>query len=184
MATEVLNLLPTEQRQWLSDRIGQAYDEWYSSFGFRVEMVEHADQIANSIASLSEIELIESANHGQDYANRCDTYVFGRVKQEPWYRSGDASRDSIDLWVDSLAYLEMRGYLPVEGEPLPGDVVVYFAGSQDNAQHFGIFEGNGIVVSKFAMGPLVRHPLELVPITFGDRYIYLRKTRDTSELAQ
>ena len=55
-------------------------------------------------------------------------------------------------------------------EPLPGDIVVYA-----NGVHYGIWKGDGIVLSKWGQGFLVEHRLEEVPLSYGETVLFYRK---------
>ena len=71
--------------------------------------------------------------------------------------------------------------MPVD-DPVSGDIVVYAEDLVINGTHFGIYEGDGVVVSKFEHGPVLRHPLDRIPSDFGNLYYFVRKTHDTEPL--
>lgn len=172
MAIHETFLPETQLRHWLGDKAGQAYDEYYESFGVRPEKIERADEIANSVADLFDIELLEPSDYGQGYYDRCDNYVFGREFGEDWY---DPRSINANLWFDSLTFLQQKGFQPLAEEGSPGDVVMYGSKGGQYAEHFGIYRGDGIVDSKFAMGPLLRHPIDMIPVNYGSTYVFLRK---------
>lgn len=59
--------------------------------------------------------------------------------------------------------------------PEPGDLVVYF--DKDGvAEHFGIWNNNGKVVSKWGWkGSVYEHPIHLVPSSYDDSVVFYRK---------
>jgi len=96
----------------------------------------------------SEIELIESARLDKD----CGEYA--------------------------LITPEVRNYLPhlfpeIE-EPEEGDFVLYYS-KEEGILHVGIYQGDGSVISKWGTnGPVLEHPIDLVPLSYGESYLFLR----------
>jgi hypothetical protein len=63
-------------------------------------------------------------------------------------------------------------------EELPGDIVLYMEDSNGTLtrEHAGFYEGDNIVRSKWGRdGPVLRHPLEVVPLSFGSIALFLKK---------
>lgn len=69
-----------------------------------------------------------------------------------------------------LEYLRSN-YICVQ-EPLPGDIVIY-----SNGIHYGIWKGDGKVLSKWGQGPIIEHRLEEVPLSYGETVLFFRKKR-------
>ena len=65
--------------------------------------------------------------------------------------------------------------------PLFGDLAVYFYDDKIREQpfngHVGIYEGNGMVRSKWGGYGVYLHPLSLVPSSYGDYVEFYRKLR-------
>ena len=170
-----------EEREILDRKIGNAYSTWYTSYG-RAADIAKANAIARSVVEIPGIELIEPGDYATDYHNRCLQYAFGTCKGEPWAMPNEDDSEHRDLWAHPLGFLQAKGYELVT-VPLAGDIVAYTQSDEDDLRegygsfdHFGILQDDGRVVSKFAQGPVVRHPIELVPTGFGDKVYYFRKS--------
>lgn len=95
-----------------------------------------------------ECEVLQPPTFGTD----CEYYVFGEKNV-----LGRFARSS-----------------PVILKPEPQDVVVYADG--DRIKHVGVLTEEYKVVSKWGMwGPVMRHPLELVPESYGDGVCFRRR---------
>jgi hypothetical protein len=176
-----MSIAAFDERDVLDQKLGEAYVAWYTSFGGRSD-IEWANQIAYSMAEVDGIELIEPGDYGQHARYRCVQYAFGVCKGEPWAIPYEDDWVHSDLWHHPLAFLAKNGYLPVD-TPQPDDVAAYTCSSQEELQegwgsfeHFGIVQEDGLIVSKIAQGPVVRHRLELVPTSFGNTVYFFRKT--------
>jgi len=100
----------------------------------------------------------------------CSDYAFLQLGEERSYQTF-LSEFSSD--VCSLETINEWGYSVVE-EPQPGDLVIYHDGSKD--VHYGIWNQNGKVVSKWGMGGEVyEHPLNLVLKDYGTHVSFHRK---------
>ena len=60
-------------------------------------------------------------------------------------------------------------YINVQ-EPKPGDLVVYAGGV-----HYGVWKGDGKVISKGGEGPIMEHTLEGLPLSYGETVLFFRK---------
>jgi hypothetical protein len=170
-------------RDAISDRILSAHVKWRGSW-FDVEEVWQADAIANSIHELPGVEVLQSADHIGNNNNRCAHYVFGERFGEGWAMPDEELEN--EIWNDAAAFLRDKGYESVT-DPEPGDVVVY--STEDPGphglewiEHFAILEDNGLAVSRFGQGPVVRHPIEAVPNQYGNKVYFFRKATVGSEV--
>jgi hypothetical protein len=62
----------------------------------------------------------------------------------------------------------------LEGEQKEGDIVIY-ADHFGDVQHVGKYIGEGRVISKWGIGPVLEHPIEYVPSSYGEIITFLRK---------
>ena len=77
-----------------------------------------------------------------------------------------------------IEFLAKWGYHPVE-KPKSGDLVVYCStlGEQE-AKHWGIYKGEGSVISKWGQLVAFEHQVSDVSISYGNFVYYLRKSPD------
>ncbi len=67
---------------------------------------------------------------------------------------------------------------PVILKPELEDVVIY--ASDDLIKHVGVMSENEQVISKWGMfGPVIRHPLEMVPASYGDGVCFRRREKES-----
>ncbi len=65
---------------------------------------------------------------------------------------------------------------PAIRDPKPGDAAFYCNTPYD-VPHVGRLEEDGLVISKWGNGPIIRHPLDVVPVTFGELVCFRRANR-------
>lgn len=99
----------------------------------------------------------------------CSDYAFlqlGEERAQQTFFSEFSPEDS------SLPILKVWGYKVVD-KPRPGDLVVYF--DKQKEVHYGIWNQNLKVVSKWGSGEVYEHPLELLLEDYGTHVLFLRK---------
>jgi hypothetical protein len=162
------------------DRIEKAaYCEWYTSYG-RQQYVDAANAIANEVAKVPDVQLLRSADYGNDYRNRCAHFALGEVLKEDW--ATPQSELPYELWFDSVRFLAAKGFEQTVS-PSAGDLVGYAItekqrprGDEMHFLHYAIFEREGRAMSKLSQGPVIRHPIELIPSSYGNTAFFFRKT--------
>jgi hypothetical protein len=123
------------------------------------------------IAQLPGIKVVDSSFHYE--GEYCQWFVF---KDEPWWNIND-KRMALELEGNAYNFLLSKGFRDVMN-PNVDDVVMYYPEVPAQPVHFGIFKGKDIVVSKFGEGYVYEHPIDAVPLNYGDYYKFLRKVRD------
>lgn len=157
---------------------------------------EDSETAYGAIGNLEGIEIETGKNYKLHQSSA--EFVFIENKQESWHLpEGQTITDQ--LWRNGLDFLLNHDYVVVI-EPQPGDIVGYAIKDQfenipeayqdDHAviesilkehrkppyfQHFGIYEGNNQVLSKYDEGRLYKHKLEMVPNIFGTQIYFFRK---------
>lgn len=111
-----------------------------------------------------EIEIIEFPPKGDKENYNCVTHVFGLLNEtmlakRPW---GDIDPKFVRFLVDARELKERKNT-----EYLSGDIVVYRNDGGD-VTHVGLLLDNGMVISKWSGGPLLKHKVLDVPQTYGD----------------
>lgn len=141
--------------------------------------IKEASETAHSAANIEGVELLEPGDYAQDDQYRCAHYVFGVIMGEAWAAPYQSGID--ELWKHPQRFLRQQGYRQVE-IPVSDDIVAYtdsspqcIAREEAFFLHFGILRLGAKVVSKFNQGPVVQHPINLVPSNYGDSAYFLRK---------
>jgi hypothetical protein len=134
----------------------------------------------DKIAAFSDIEIIEKRDPEEDYSYRCAEYAFTRNGND-WFKTLFKNyQNSKGLWTETETFLKEHGYISVD-TPRPGDIIGYgLVESIDFPkitvfEHFGIYEGDGVVTSKFGTGHVFRHPWSKVPLKYGGHVAFFRK---------
>lgn len=98
----------------------------------------------------------------------CSDFAFLQLAEEHAY-----SKFFMDMSKQPFKeILKEWGYEFVDS-PQPGDLVVYF--NDEQAEHFGVWNHNGNVVSKWGEGLVHEHPLHLVLKAYGEKVVFCRK---------
>ena len=143
-----------------------------------IEHLEGTVQFYDQMAQVEGITVVERRNPAQDELYKCAEYVFNMRNGETW-TTQKFEGDGREFWLDNHAFLINHGYEVVE-HPQVGDTIAY--GSWDPRiqkgayPHFGIYEGDGQVISKWDRGHIFRHPWDLVPTKFGPHVAFFRKS--------
>ena len=123
---------------------------------------EERDQLGKKIAELSLDEFINQLPYGVTlvdfpyYEKSCESYALG---------NNGKLKDEI---FDHFCRVN-------EGKEKEGDIVVYTDHFGD-VQHVGIYEKDGMVISKWGeTGPVLKHPVGLVPKSYGEIVFFLRQ---------
>jgi hypothetical protein len=165
-----------------------AIDSWPSRIQQIIPIYAANNKILkHRLETIEGIEVLVDEDISHNDEIKCQDYVFWNIKKEEWAKPTFRNPNPLDNLPlnDSLAFLEARGYT-VEERPQEDDIVAYRGSDDEKAEkhdetgqfsHFGIYLGSGKVISKWGNGPIVKHPLEIVPSTFGSRVYFLRKTR-------
>lgn len=120
------------------------------------------------------IELLEE--YDPENTENCVGYALGRVMDEDWAKDYYAVEE---LEKNAYKVLRRHGFELVSGEPNSGDVIVYGFSGQNlkkslRVNHVGIYQGEGMVQSKFSEGPVLQHRWDQVPF-YGDKVFFFRK---------
>ena len=157
-------------RTWeMADAIGEAWMDYRSGEGTLSQC------IASHIKELPGIEVIDDRCEADDEGYRCAHHIFGVILEEPWATPGSVIPNAI-FSEGAFKYLSAKGYCEISGPAQPGDVVVYCWGN-DNPNHYGIYEGDRRVVSKFGKGPIVQHDLTQAIEEGTTKIRFIRKAR-------
>jgi len=116
---------------------------------FRRELEEKTQSMPKLLKHLpSGVELVTPPYQGQN----CETYALGT--------SGIRN-------VLSGLYADISN-------PQEGDIVLYHS-EENGVVHVGIYQKDGTVMSKWGnMGPVLRHPVDHVPSSYGDTVMFRR----------
>jgi hypothetical protein len=131
----------------------------------RWEDVRPAYEKFNSVPGLKLVEMSDF-----DGFLRCEWFA---LREYPWYDELVKQRGQMDanLIVNNnfKKKLESNGILEVE-KPMKGSILVYVKSpfEKECAEHFGTFQGNGLVHSKFHSGHVYEHAIGDVPYCFGN----------------
>lgn len=186
-------LYESPDRQELDKWTDAAYEGWYTSWGIPAR-IEQANKIANTVPEIdgepiADIQIVEPGDYGRDYEHRCGHYAFGQVKGEDW--ATPRAEIPADLFNKSVSFLAEKGYniVPTGTE---GDIVGYTHRGESYLpeehesilfSHFGVVEPEGDIVSKFNQGPVVRHPIDMVPKSFGTHAYFLRNNNSPEDFS-
>lgn len=136
-----------------------------------------ANASLDQIANVPGIEVIERRDCTADHYYRCAQYVFSHIKHEDWLPT-ERSIEPRDIWDNPLPFLSDHGYAETN-DPTPGDVVAYgLVIDRDDGkrvavfEHYGVYAGEGRVISKFDMGHVFRHGLHQVPTGYGSQIAF------------
>jgi hypothetical protein len=126
--------------------------------------------VAHGIGSITGITIIAPGEYTPRHTD-CSIYTFRVRERQPWARPWLREGAPGELWDDGITFLGGRGYAPTL-DPQPQDVIAY---GEDAVRgrfiHFGIYEGDGYVTSKFDMGPILHHPIDAVDTLYGSEAI-------------
>jgi hypothetical protein len=141
------------------------------------------DNLVNSVGSLDGIDVIEPGYFEHDEYYRCAHYAFGKVHGAKWAMPPAPLNVNEQLRYRPIPFLRQRGY-DLTPEPKPGDIVAYgnlsledMERREEGFEHYGVLQPDGKIVSKFSIGPIVKHTIDLVPESYGNRVNFLRKRR-------
>jgi hypothetical protein len=173
-----MELPDSAERTLLEEKLKDAYYEGYG--GGPVQMA-NADRIANSVAEVAGIEMVREGDYERDYDNnRCGHFAFGEQKGEQWAAPGVELPH--EIWLETIPFLRERGYQIVD-KPTAGDIAAYTHAPPDFIKedrgkfyHFGVVEPDGRILSKFTQGPVVKHPVDTVPVSYGRAVYFMRKS--------
>lgn len=145
----------------------------------------------DQVGQLPGFSIVEQRNPWEDTDNnyQCAQYVFEKRMSDGFAHDYHLPRDFI---LNGSKYLRGEGFIEVE-HPEPYDVVGYaqttkeldlgelafllIAGAKFPIfRHWGIYVGGDMVESKFSVGHVYRHPLELVPVRYGTQVCFFRKS--------
>lgn len=134
--------------------------------------------VADHLGAIAGLEIIEPGDWDRSSAYDCSQYAFGVRGGETWAQPG--TRIDPMIWYRSQQVLPRLGY-DNTGEPAPGNIVAY--GPQvatERLTHFGVLDipgdaDTGRVISKFEAGPIIRHPLGLIPVAYGNQATFYAK---------
>ena len=107
-----------------------------------------------------ELEIISPPPQKENNYN-CFTFTFG-LKDDPEFLGGKNP-----IQQEFVKHLIMKNILLPVSEPASGDFVFY-KNDAGKVTHSGIFESTDQVISKWMWGPIIRHGLKEVPLSFGD----------------
>ncbi|MBN1896130.1 MAG: hypothetical protein JW789_00195 [Candidatus Aenigmarchaeota archaeon] len=88
-----------------------------------------------------------------DPAKQCVEYALGCRENIP---------DAID------------GIFAHDGNPVHGDIVLYRDRKENKFTHAGVYQANGMVASKFTIGPVFLHNIGDVPLCYGNEVYFSR----------
>lgn len=174
-----VSLPASPERDKLDQIETEAYEQWYSS-RWNPVYIAAANAIANSVADIPGIELITGAGYGTDSRNRCAHYAFGKHLGEDWAEV-DSELPS-ELWNEPVKFLVAKGFAQIT-TPTVNDIIAY-TNLRDTAEpnlhvefsHFAVALGDsGQAISKLGRGAIIKHPMELVPTSYGDTAFFFRK---------
>lgn len=129
-------------------------------------LLESGDE--DSIAKLEGINLLEKRNHL--VPGDGEYYVFWEVKRCTPFMMPEA------LFSIPFYIMERRGYTQVDS-PTSGDIMAYVSSRVKGhplISWWGIYD-NGKVRSRFGMGSVFEHNIEMVPLECGNEVIVFRK---------
>ena len=58
--------------------------------------------------------------------------------------------------------------------PQTGDIIVYFKKDQPEATHVGRYQEDGKIISKWGLGPVVKHEIDHVPSMYGNTVLFFK----------
>ncbi|PJD97973.1 MAG: hypothetical protein CK425_02265 [Parachlamydia sp.] len=99
----------------------------------------------------------------------CSDYAFLQLGEERSYLN---PLSELGACACHLSILKEWGYIAVD-KALPGDLVVYL--ENQHAEHYGILNHNGKVISKWGSGEVFEHPLNLLLEEYGTHVLFYRK---------
>lgn len=150
----------------LVDALGDAYGDHRDGEG------NWGKCITTRIKDITGIEIIDPRSEVEDHLYNCVHYAFGIVHGNEWARPGTEVPQAV--FAPDFSLLGSKGYETVL-HPSPQDIAAY--SWETSINHFGIYEGGGLVVSKFGEGPIVRHDLTRAIEEGTTRIFFLRKIR-------
>ena len=139
-------------------------------------MSRHWDELESYGVKIPAIDVDYIADFG------CAEYVFQHGLNEEWY---DPKNKSWCLLHEKTPeFLKEKGYV-LTYAPKTNDLVVYlrtsFKGGM-RANHFGLYRPGNRAISKWGCGnlakhPIVEHPIEYVPDSYGPEVLIFKKLR-------
>lgn len=142
--------------------------------------------IMDEIGTLEGFSVVQQRDFLKDSEYKCAQYVFRRKTHEKLWTIDHDPRAFIQLFDDPVSFLPQRGYV-VADTPEKGDIVGYgLVGDRHVGyegtylRHFGIYQGEEMVVSKFGQGHVFKHPYDRVPNSWGSHLIFFRKISQDS----
>lgn len=186
-------LAPSPQREALNAIF---YELGGAALGIALGIEEYStyDNLSYSIGSVEGMRLLRPGSIEDDNDHRCTHHAFGVIGGAEWARPGIPiyAENSDDRYADNphalvsdhVNFLRRQGYHPVK-RPRPNDVVAYSSKPLERAiydggivfHHYGVLLEGGTVVSKFGPGPVIEHPIHMVPDSFGSYATFLRKRK-------
>lgn len=120
----------------------------------------------------AELEILVSGKSPREFYRLLPAAI-GRAEPPRKGRGGAAYAFSAEGYKDDCAIFS--NFVPVNKSfSRPGDIVAYF-GRDAQLAHAGIYEGDGTIRSKWGEnGPVLRHLVEMVPLSYGVTYSFLR----------
>lgn len=170
----------TEERQQLQTIFERIIETQRKAKRLLAAMSE-VDALFTSIDRLPGIELIEPRSVADDHRfDRCGEYVFGHVLGESWCIPRTKYYGVDYVYNDTRYFLPSRRFRMVSADSRQaGDVVSYMSvhpvyGNEITAQ-FGICVDNGKIHSKFGIGPVFEHDVDMVPTSWAETAFFWRK---------
>lgn len=138
---------------------------------------EQIDQRFEGLDSLVGIDEIPSSITSEWIQYQCHQYAFGICHGQKWCRpDGTFFKVSDPIFTDPFTFLKQKGYDKVES-PENDDIAVYGLRERGKfiAKHFGIWLGDGRVLSKFGDYEIVRHFFGRIINHYGNELHFVRK---------
>lgn len=155
-----MRIQKTEAREELSQKLGES-------------SLDRNAPPSDPLCGMTGILLLELRNPHEDRSYRCAQWLFRTLLGEQWAVDDDAGMPE-GFWSESIKFMKNRGYIVVDN-PVNGDIVGYRERAQPHyMRHWGIYR-DGYVESKFGPYSIYRHPVDLVPVGYGNDVIFFRK---------
>jgi hypothetical protein len=165
-------------RAELDEKLSAAHRVWSRSPNSQ-RQIKRASKLANSVGEAEGIEILREGHFGEDYRYRCDNYVFGEVLRETW--AAPHSDVPTEFESSPLQFLERQGYQMVT-VPMEGDIAAYTDDADAEVRsgnatfpHYAIVDRDGMAVSKWGQGPIVRHQIGTLPSSYGNSVYFFHK---------
>ncbi|MEK7608466.1 MAG: hypothetical protein AAB495_02715 [Patescibacteria group bacterium] len=102
-----------------------------------------------------------------DACHNCYVYAFGLNNDASFERALLGTENRVQELVDGKILKEISS-------PVVGDYIIYK--NNKVIKHAGIFQGGNIVISKWGLGPVFKHPIFAVHPGYGAEISYYKKT--------